>query len=370
MSANRSVGPTGSGEGGQGRPDALQDAELAAAQTAPARPPAPDRSHVISPLVARLAALHGVDLSTVRGTGEGARITKQDVLRAAESASEADAAPTDEGESAAADAAPAAPGAPADPEAPAATEAPPAPFPDAGEGREGAATSEVPLSPVRRAIAEHMVRAAREIPAAWSMVEVDVSGLVRAREARRAEFERAHGASLTYLPFAAKAVADALLRHPLLNARWDGDRITLHHRVDLGVAMATDAGLIVPVVFDAAPRSIAEIAVELRRLVIAARAGALRVEDVQGGTFTLNNTGALGSVASGPIINHPQAAILTTEAVVKRPVVVEGDAIAVRSMMNLCLAFDHRVCDGAQAAAFLLDVKRSLEAVDEATPLD
>ena len=226
-------------------------------------------------------------------------------------------------------------------------------------------TSVLALTPVRRIIAEHMARSAREIPAAWSMVETDVTRLVRARDALRAAFEQEHGIPLTYLPFAASAVAAALREHPRLNARWDDGHITLNNRVNLAIAVATGAGLMVPVVRDADTLGIAAIAAELQRLTAAARVGALGLEDVQGGTFTLNNTGALGSVVSVPIINHPQAAILTMEAIVKRPVVVEGDAIAVRSMMNLCITFDHRVCDGADAASFLGAVKARLEAIDE-----
>ncbi len=332
VDSNRSVGPTGSGEGGQGRPDAVQEAALA--HEAPAAPPSggPDRRHVVSPLVAKLAAQYGVDSSALVGSGAGGRVTKEDVLRAAEGSGDAASAP------------PAAP--------------------------QGEASSTLPLTAIRKTIAEHLARSAREIPAAWSMVEADVSGLVRARAALRAEFERSHGAPLTYLPFAAKVVAAALREHPRLNARWDGDHITLNHRVHLGVASSTEAGLIVPVLRNADALGIAALAVELNRLIGAARSGSLKIEDVQGGTFTLNNTGALGSVVSVPIINHPQAAILSTEAIVKRPVVVGGDAIAVRSMMNLCLAFDHRVCDGAEAGAFLRTVKEGLEAIDEGTALD
>ena len=231
-------------------------------------------------------------------------------------------------------------------------------------------TSVVGLTAVRRTIAAHMARSASEIPAAWSMVEVDVTGLVRARAAHRAAFEDANGVPLTYMAFAAKAVAEALRENPRLNARWDGDYITLHNRVHLAIAVSTEVGLMVPVLHDADGLGVGAMATALHNLVMAARAGTLKLEDVQGGTFTLNNTGALGSVVSVPIISHPQAGILTTEAVVKRPVVIEGDAIAVRSMMNLCLTFDHRVCDGAEAGAFLGRVKAKLEAIDESVSLD
>ena len=197
VDSNRSVGPTGSGEGGQGRPDAVQDAVLARkASAAPSPPSGPDRRHVVSPLVAKLAAQYGIDSSALVGSGAGGRVTKDDVLRAAK------------GSGAAASAPPVSP--------------------------QGEATSTLPLTAIRKTIAEHMARSAREIPAAWSMVEADASGLVRARAALRPEFERSHGVPLTYLPFAAKVVAAALREHPRLNARWDGDHITLNHRVNSG----------------------------------------------------------------------------------------------------------------------------------------
>ena len=477
MDSVRSVGPTGSGERGEGRPDALQEQALAesAHETAAPSVAEPDRSHVISPLVARLSAQYGIDLSTIRGTGTGGRITSKDLLEAvsrmtsqteeasaqAEPAPEeaaAEAAPEDEAEAAspvipapppvvpaeagtsqpvgsaqaapeepeehaqAAEAEPlteeaaAQPVADAEPPSPVIPASPPVvpaeagtsqPVGDAWAAHEevaepaqateveqvaeeaapedveeeeaveeaapaepaAAETSVLPLTPVRRIIAEHMARSSREIPAAWSMVEVDATRLVRTRDALKAAFEEKHGVPLTYLPFAASAVAAALREHPRLNARWDDGHITLNNRVNLAVAVATEAGLMVPVLRDADTLSIAGIAAELRRLTGGARAGTLAIEDVQGGTFTLNNTGALGSVVSVPIINHPQAAIMTTEAIVKRPVVVEGDAIAVRSMMNLCLTFDHRVCDGAEAAAFLSAVKARLEVIDESIGL-
>ena len=333
VDSNRSVGPTGSGEGGQGRPDAVQDAALS-----PQGPPPPRRPRDPTADTSYRLSWPSSPLSTVStrrrwsGAARGAASRRRTCCERRRAH-------------------------------------------DGGAGgtnaaQPGEASSALPLTAIRKTIAEHMARSSREIPAAWSMVEADVSGLVRARAALRAEFERSHGAPLTYLPFAAKVVAAALRQHPRLNARWDGDHVTLNHRVHLGVASSTDAGLIVPVVRNADALGITALAVELGRLIGAARAGSLKIEDVREGTFTLNNTGALGSVVSVPIINHPQAAILTTEAIVKRPVVVGEDAIAVRSMMNLCLAFDHRVCDGAEAGAFLRTVKEGLEAIDEGTALD
>jgi len=227
-------------------------------------------------------------------------------------------------------------------------------------------------SPVRRMIAAHMVRSATEIPHAWSAIEVDVTGMVECRAANRERFKAATGVDLTYLAFTLHAVAHALRANPLLNSSWEGGKIRLKGRVNVGIAVAGREGLVVPVVHDADGETVTGIAKRLAPVVARAREGRLNLDDVQGGTFTLNNTGALGSVLGGAIINHPQAAILTTEAIVKRPVVVAGpkhDAIAVHSVMNICLSFDHRVIDGAEAAAFMQDVKKSLEAIHAGTPV-
>ena len=226
------------------------------------------------------------------------------------------------------------------------------------------------MTPLRKIIADNMTRSASEIPSAWSMVEVDVSGLVACRDAHKNAFQQANGATLTYLPFVVKAAAEELREFPRLNSRWGGDRIFLKQRVNIGVAVATDNGLVVPVVHDADGLTVAGLASSVHDLAERARRGALKLEDVQNGTFTVNNTGALGSVVSYPIINYPQAAIMTTEAIMKRPVVMQGDAIAVRSMMNLALAFDHRICDGAEAGGFLASVKRRLEAITVDTAID
>ena len=172
--------------------------------------------------------------------------------------------------------------------------------------------------------------------------------------------------NLTYLPFAVKAIADALRQNRLLNSSWSGDgggdAIILKRRINIGVAVAASDGLVVPVVRDADALSIANLAKAIDELTDRARRGNLAIEDVQGGTFTVNNTGALGSVVSRPLVSYPQAAIITTEAIVKRPVVV-NDAIAIRSMMNVCLTFDHRILDGSEASAFINDVKQRLEAI-------
>ncbi len=284
-----------------------------------------------SPAVQRLAGERGIDLSLVRGTGINGRITRKDVL-------EYSAAQVETAASTAS---------PVDTQA------------DTDEER-------LPLTPLRRMVAANMKRSASEIPVAWSITEVDVSGLVRRREALKDEFQRREGVNLTYLHFVIKAVAESLRENPLLNSSWDEDAIVLKKRINVGVAVAAPDGLVVPTLRDADALSVAGIAVRVSDLTARARQGRLGIEDVQSGTFTVNNTGALGSVASQPIINYPQAAILTTEAVVKRPVAV-GDAIAIRSMMNICLTFDHRIMDGAEASAFTNGVKRRLEAISNET---
>jgi 2-oxoisovalerate dehydrogenase E2 component (dihydrolipoyl transacylase) len=245
--------------------------------------------------------------------------------------------------------------------------APPAPVPS-GAGlatRPGPApgTDEerLALSPMRRTIAEHLTRVHQQVPQAWTMVEVDVSRLVRWREAAREEFRGREGVELTYLaPFVQVAV-EALREVPLLNARWADDHIVLRRGIHVGIAVALDDGLIVPVLRDADQRNLVGIARGVADLVGRARQGTLGPSDVQGATFTVNNTGAFGSVVSVPIVPQGQTGILTMEAIVKRAVVVE-DAIAIRSVMNVCLSFDHRVADGATVGRFLQSIKRRLEA--------
>jgi 2-oxoisovalerate dehydrogenase E2 component (dihydrolipoyl transacylase) len=199
-------------------------------------------------------------------------------------------------------------------------------------------------------------------------VEVDVSGLVALRSSVRDAFQQKEGVTLTYLPFVIRAVVEALRKFPTMNASWGGDKIILKKRVNLGIAVAAPNGLIVPVIHDADQLSVAGLAKSLADLGERARINKLTLNDVQGGTFTLNNTGALGSFVSGPIINYPQAGIMTTETIQKRAV-VRDDAIAIRSMMNLCLSFDHRINDGAEASGFLEAVKARLQSMGPDTPV-
>ena len=301
---------------------------------------APNR---LSPAVRRLAAEHNLDVDRIAGTGMGGRVTRNDVLRFLEA--QVAAVPT---------------AAPATALSTAATAAAPT-TPSIDEER-------VALTPVRRMIADAMVRSVTQIPHAWSMVEVDITDLVGLRNGERDRFRAREGVNLTYLPFALKAVATALKDNPTMNASWGDDCIILKRRINLGIAVAAPTGLVVPVIHDADRLSISGLAHAVADLSDRARGGTLRLEDVQGGTFTVNNTGALGSVLGGPIINHPQAGILTTEAVQQRPVVI-NDAIAIRWMMNLCLSFDHRINDGAESGAFMQSVKDRLEAMDGDTPI-
>jgi 2-oxoisovalerate dehydrogenase E2 component (dihydrolipoyl transacylase) len=317
---------------------------------------APDLVRRVSPAVRRLAREHAIDLSRVRGTGDGGRITANDVLAAAQAAAQA------------ASAAPPAPaGAPKSPAAPGGAPAGRAPAtPSYGTPIPG---ETIPFTQARRIIAQRMVESKRTAPHAWTMVEVDVSALRTRREKEKERFLRDHGVSLTLLPFFIRAVVESLRAFPLMNARFGEDGITVLKRVNIGIAIGLETNLVVPVIRDADALSITGLALAAGRLIEKARSGKLGVDDLTGGTFTVNNTGANGSIMSAPIINGGQAAIVTMEAAVKRPVVVAGDAIAIRSMMNVCLSLDHRVLDGAIASAFLVDLKSRLEAMGAGTPL-
>jgi pyruvate/2-oxoglutarate dehydrogenase complex dihydrolipoamide acyltransferase (E2) component len=222
----------------------------------------------------------------------------------------------------------------------------------------------VALTPMRRAIADHMARARADIPDAWSLVEIDMTRLSRQRDALQAEWQAREGYELTYLPFFVKAVLAGLRAVPELNASWAGDHVTVHRDYNLGIAVSVQSGLIVPVLRGADQLSVAGTARAMRALILKARSGKLAMDDLQGGTFTVNNPGSLGSIMSQPIVPVGQAGIITMEAIVKRPVVTADDAIAVRSMMYSCLSFDHRILDGSGALTFLKTLKHELETVD------
>ena len=285
-----------------------------------------------SPVVRRLAEEHDVDISEISGTGTGGRVTKKDIESFIEGrGTEREAVP-----------------------AVAATET----------GRVAVHDGDrvVELTSIRRTIANRMAVSKAEIPHAWTLVEVDMTGLAALREKEKAAFAEREGVKLTYLPFIVKAAVEGLKEHSVLNSVWDGDRIVLRKQINVGIAVDLEEGaLIVPVIRDADELNIVGLARRIDDAVKRTRAKQLGTEDISGGTFTVNNPGALGSVASTPVINHPQAAILQAEAVVKRPVVVH-DAIAIRSMMNLEVSFDHRILDGGVALRFLTAVKHRLEA--------
>lgn len=310
-----------------------------------------------SPAVLRLAQEHGIDLEQLEGTGKGGRITRKDVLRYIEGRKTA-ASP-----SAVSDRSEKKPASPTEKSSAPEVRIPAAETP-AKEGisiplEEG--DEEIPVSSVRRTIAQRMVTSKHEAPHAWTMVEADVTGLVQLRERLKEDFKKREGISLTYLPFFIKAVVDSLKEFPYLNSVWAGDRIILKKRINISIAVATDDALYVPVIHDADEKSIAGLAKAVHRLAEKTRAGKLTLEDMQGGTFTVNNTGSFGSIMSQPIINYPQAAILSVESIVKRPV-IKDSMIAIRDMVNLCLSLDHRILDGLMAGRFLKRVKERVEA--------
>src|SRR5437762_6612950 len=309
---------------------AAAPAAAPAPTAAPAqRAPGGEEHARLSPAVRKLAAERGIDPTSIQGSGLGGRVTREDVL-----------------------AAPAAPAAPA-------RSAAPAP-PSAPAKLDGAREELVKLSVMRKSIADHMVRSLATSPHAWTLQEVDVTILVRYREAEKEGFRARHGTALTYLPFVVQLLGRALKQFPWLNSTWTDEGVVLKRFLNLGIAVSIPDGLIVPVLKDADQLGFSELVRRINDLIVRSRHKQLKPEDVQGGTFTLNNTGATGSVASQPIINQPQAAILTTEAIVKRPVVI-GEGIAVRDMMNMCLSFDHRIIDGMMAGQFLTFMKQGLE---------
>ena len=294
--------------------------EVAVASTAPAPAPsaasrAEPRTVRLSPVVRRLASEHGVDPAAVRGTGAGGRVTKEDVLRFVESRSAAAAAGRAE-----------------------------------------------PLTTMRRKIAEHMVMSRRTSAHVHTVFEVDFSHVAQLRDARKAEYAAA-GAKLTYLSFVAKAVVDAIPEVPVVNATLDGDSVVYKDDVGLGIAVALEDGLIVPVVKHARDTSVLEFSRAITDLAERARTRRLAPAEVEGGTFTITNHGGFGSLLGMPIINQPQLAILGVGAVEPRPVVVDG-AVVVRLRAYLTLGFDHRVIDGATADRFMATVRRNIEQFD------
>jgi 2-oxoisovalerate dehydrogenase E2 component (dihydrolipoyl transacylase) len=325
----------------------------------------------MTPAVRRLVREHGIDVSQLSGSGAGGRVTREDVLAFIE-----------KGAGAAPQAAPAAPSAPPSPPtapsspAPAAAAAPAAPPPQAPAPKPMAVPAptggdvEVPLSQMRKGIARKMTQVKQTVPHAYTVVEVDMSNVVKWREANNMAFKAREGASLSYVAVVIKAVTETLRKHPTLNSQFAEDKIILKQAMNIGIAVAVDNGLIVPVIANADQLSISGVNAKIRDLSSRAHANKLRLDELQGGTFTVNTTGWFGSVTSMPIVNAPEVAILSMEAIVKRARVVEldgEDIIAIRPMMNMVCSFDHRVLDGAQVGFFLADVRKALEEWDIST---
>jgi 2-oxoisovalerate dehydrogenase E2 component (dihydrolipoyl transacylase) len=299
----------------------------------------------LTPAVRALIEAHQIsddELSRITGSGIAGRISKKDIEDYVAKRAQPAAANGEQRQTAA----PAAPAAPA---------------PTPG--------TTIPLSPMRRAIASNMLKSKQTIPHAWTVAEVDMTSVVRFRQKAKDGFKQREGIDLTFVPIIVKAVVEGLKAVAVLNASWSDQGVVLHKDINVGVAVSVDDGLIVPVIHQADRMSIAGLAKTIDDLAKRARAGKLGIPDVQGATFTVNNPGTFGTILSYSIIAPPQAGILAMDAIVKRPVVVEGDAIAVRSMMNLCLSFDHRVLDGVSAARFLQGVRRWLEGFSEQVPL-
>jgi 2-oxoglutarate dehydrogenase E2 component (dihydrolipoamide succinyltransferase) len=356
---------------------------------APAPAPAPARAPaaalptniVLSPVVRRLITDHGIDVAALRGTGPGGRITREDVLdyidahgltrtpapTSAAALTPAPAAAPAPAASPAAAPAPAAVPAPAPAPAPAAAPKPaPAPAPRVVVG---ARDEVVPLSKIRRLTGSHMVASKSTAPHAFSVVEVDYANVDVARNASKDSFKSAEGFSLTYLPFISRAIVDAIAHFPHMNASLDGDTLVVHKYVDLGIAVDLEyQGLLVPVVRGAEGKRLRAIAREINDLASRARSRKLSPDEIQGGTFTISNNGSAGSVLTMAIINQPQVAIISTDAIVRKPVAVRmpdgSESIAIHPVGNLAMSWDHRAFDGAYAANFLAKVKQILETQD------
>ena len=328
--------------------------------------PASVSNKLLSPVVRRLVSEHGIDVNALVGTGPGSRITREDVLdfidkngSAAKVAAPAQA-PAPVAQPAQAPVAHVAPATPAAPR----VAAPPAKFTAASE-RE----TVVSLSKIRRLTASHMIMSQAVSAHAFSVVEVDYANVDATRSEVKDQFKQSEGFTLTYLPFIARAIVDALAEYPNLNASIEGDNLVVHNYVDLGIAVDLEfQGLLVPVVRSADGKRLRAIAREISDLATRARSRKLTPDEIQGGTFTISNNGSAGSVLTMPIINQPQVAIMSTDAIVRKPVVARlsdgTESIAIHPVGNLAMSWDHRAFDGAYAAGFLAKVKRVLETQD------
>lgn len=326
----------------QTEPEVTKEEYPAKAETPVSNKPqeGPMNNGQYSPVVFKLASENNIDLNKVKGTGNLGRVTKKDILSAIENG-----VPTEDTSSKQVD----------------------APVQEVAENTVQPETTSlpgdsIPVNGVRRAIANKMLQSVHEIPHAWMMVEVDATDLVKTRQHHKSSFKQNEGYNLTFFAFFVKAVAEGLKKYPMLNSTWAGDEIKIHKDINISIAVASEDKLYVPVIKNADDKSIKGIAREINDLATRGRKHKLTSQDMQGGTFTVNNTGSFGSVSSMGIINHPQAAILQVESIVKRPVVV-NDMIGIRDMVNLSLSIDHRILDGLMAGEFLKYVKERLQSM-------
>jgi 2-oxoisovalerate dehydrogenase E2 component (dihydrolipoyl transacylase) len=363
-------GPAGSDERPYRAEPASQATTAAAAAPSAVAATAPevgDPNARMTPAVRRLLREHGLEVAQVAGTGGGGRVTREDVLALVE-AMRTGTAPSPAASSTAAPA--------ATTPAPAASSQAPASRPSGPAAKgiafpPGADEVLLPMTQMRKGIAAQMARALG-VPHAYVQMEVDVSRLVALRERLKKAYQAKEGSSLSYVPFVVKASAEALKRNPTFNAHWTEQGLLAKRRINIGVAVAVDEGLIVPVIRDADQLSIHGLNVAINDVALRARSGKLRLDDFGGGTFTVDNTGYLGTNLVMPIINVPEVGIVTMEAITKRPVVLtteDGDVIAIRPVMNMVLAVDHRANDGAGGAALLRDIKAWLEGVGPETAI-
>ncbi|MFF3101950.1 dihydrolipoamide acetyltransferase family protein [Viridibacillus arvi] len=301
-----------------------------------------------SPAVLKLAQEHSIDLQLVEGTGAEGRITRKDVQKLVDSGNIPTSSPAAQ-----------------QPLEAITEQVIQAPEPQKSQPVPAVQTAtgdiEIPVTNIRKAIANNMLRSKHEAPHAWMMVEADVTNLVNYRDSIKTKFKQSEGYNITYFAFFVKAIAQALKEFPMMNSMWAGDKIIQKKDIHISIAVATEDALFVPVIKHADEKSIKGIAREINDLAGKVRAGKLKSEDMQGGTFTVNNTGSFGSVQSMGIINYPQAAIIQVESIVKRPVIMNGGMFAARDIVNLCLSLDHRVLDGLICGKFLARVKEILE---------